>query len=349
MTSSADHQPSCRVVSASNIAKSLLDEVHTDLSKLGRSPLLVGFLANDDPGSRQYADWTRRTCEEHGFKFELREPDREGLEDRIEEANRDPKVDGIIVYYPVFGGRYDQYLQNVTDVGKDVEGLGHRYIFNMYRNIRFLDDQQRQKSILPCTPLAIVKILEYLQVYDMSLPYGDRLYGHTITVINRSEVVGRPLAALLANDGATVYSVDINNVQQFSRGEGIKKSRHEAHVKPGWTLEDCLPLSDVVISGVPGEKFKVPVSLLKQGAVCINFSSEKNFPSLEVKEKASIYVPAIGKATIVCLLRNLLRIVQNRGELTNGSVQRDSTNNPGTSSLDRCEKCDRPFVESTDR
>lgn len=109
----------------------------------------------------------------------------------------------------------------------------------------------------------------------MSLPYGDRLYGHSITVINRSEVVGRPLAALLANDGATVYSVDINNVQQFCRGEGLAKSRHEAQNRPGWTLEDCLPLSDVVISGVPGDKFKVPIALLKQGAVCINFSSEK--------------------------------------------------------------------------
>jgi methylenetetrahydrofolate dehydrogenase (NAD+) len=44
---------------------------------------------------------------------------------------------------------------------------------------------------------------------------------------------------------------------------------------PGWTLENCLPLSDVVISGVPGDKFKVPVKLLREGAVCINFSSDK--------------------------------------------------------------------------
>ena len=40
-------------------------------------------------------------------------------------------------------------------------------------------------------------------------------------------------------------------------------------------LQDCLPLSDVVISGVPGDKFKVPVKLIRDGAVCINFSSEK--------------------------------------------------------------------------
>ena len=134
-----------------------------------------------------------------------------------------------------------------------------------------------QKSILPCTPLAIIKILEYLQVYNPILPYGNRLFGHSITVVNRSEVVGRPLAALLANDGACVYSVDVIGVQQFTRGEGIKKKQHEVLEREGWTVEDCAPLSDVIISGVPGSDYKFPLHLLREGAVCINFSSEKVF------------------------------------------------------------------------
>lgn len=145
----------------------------------------------------------------------------------------------------------------------------------MYQNIRFLDDSQVQKSVLPCTPLAIIKILEYLRVYNTILPYGNRLFGHSITVVNRSEVVGRPLAALLANDGACVYSVDVSGVQQFTRGEGIRKKRHEVVEKADWSVADCAPLSDVVISGVPGEAYKFPVHLLREGAVCINFSSEK--------------------------------------------------------------------------
>jgi len=145
----------------------------------------------------------------------------------------------------------------------------------MYQNIRFLDDAQQQKSLLPCTPLAVIKILEYLRIYNTILPYGNRLFGHTITVINRSEVVGRPLAALLANDGAHVYSVDVTGVQAFTRGEGIRKRRHEVIDKEGWTLEQCLPLSDVVISGVPGDSYKVPVDLIRDGAVCVNCSSEK--------------------------------------------------------------------------
>lgn len=201
--------------------------------------------------------------------------DREELEEHIMTANQDEDVDGIIVYYPIFGNRQDQYLQQIVDPGKDVEGLGHGYLFNMYQNIRFLDPEQRQKSVLPCTPLAIIKILEYIKIYNTILPYGNRLFGKTITVINRSEVVGRPVAALLANDGACVYSVDITGVQQFTRGSGIKKKRHEVIDKEGWTIKDYLPISDVVISGIPGEKYKVPVELLRDGAVCINFSSDK--------------------------------------------------------------------------
>ncbi|KAI9781233.1 MAG: NAD-dependent 5,10-methylenetetrahydrafolate dehydrogenase [Candelina submexicana] len=266
---------SCKVVLAGNVAKSLLMEVAEGLQKLEKAPRLVGFLANTDPAARMYADWTKKTCTENGFRFDLREVDREELEENILVANKDDEVDGIIVYYPIFGNRQDQYLQQITDVSKDVEGLSHRYIFNMYQNIRFLDQEKLQKSILPCTPLAIIKILEYLRVYNTILPYGNRLFGHSITVVNRSEVVGRPLAALLANDGACVYSVDVTGVQQFTRGEGIKNRRHDVIEKPGWELEDCVPLSDVVISGVPGEKFKFPINMLRDGAVCVNFSTDK--------------------------------------------------------------------------
>lgn len=212
-----------------------------------------------------------------------------------------------MVYYPVFNSRRDQTLQWIVEPSKDVEGLSPYLINNMYQNVRYLDPPNNtQKSILPCTPLAIIKILEHLQIYNTFLDYGKRLFGRRITVINRSEVVGRPLAALLANDGAEVYSVDVTGVQQFGRGSGLKKQKHEVEEKPGWSLEDCLPRSEVVISGVPSRSFKVPTHLLREGAVCINFSSEKNFDKDEVKEKASIYVPAIGKVTIVILLRNLL-------------------------------------------
>jgi methylenetetrahydrofolate dehydrogenase (NAD+) len=227
---------------------------------------------------------TNHSLPDSGFDYELRTLEKDDLEEALIAANTDSTVDGIIVYYPIFGGRQDQYLQSIVDVSKDVEGLSHQYIFNMYQNIRFLDpDTRTKKSIVPCTPLACIKILEHLHLYNPILPYGNRLHGHTITVINRSEVVGRPLAALLANDGARVYSVDISDVQMYHRGEGLRKRRHSVVEKPGWVLENCLPHSDVVISGVPGDAFKVPLHLLREGAVCINFSSEK------VRKRKSTY------------------------------------------------------------
>lgn len=309
----------CKVILADTIAKKLLAEVKDTLSKTqtenAARPTLAAFLANDDPAAAQYAEWSKKTCEENGFDFDLRRVNKESLEEAIVAANQDDAVDGIIVYYPIWTNnqQQDRYIQETVALSKDVEGLCHTHLFNMYHNVRFLDPPaNRKKSILPCTPLAIVKALEHLQIYNPILAYGNRLFGKTITVINRSEVNGRPLAALLANDGATVYSVDITGVQLFSRGSGLRQPRHQVLDKEGWGLKDVLPLSDVVIGGVPTENFKVPTELIRDGAVCVNFSSYRNFDGPAVKEKASIYVPSIGKVTIAVLLRNLVRLIANR-------------------------------------
>jgi methylenetetrahydrofolate dehydrogenase (NAD+) len=64
--------------------------------------------------------------------------------------------------------------------------------------------------------------MEYLKVYDETLPLGNRMSGKVVVVINRSEIVGRPLAAMLANDGADVYSVDLNGVFLMRRGKMLE-------------------------------------------------------------------------------------------------------------------------------
>ncbi|SPN97771.1 probable methylenetetrahydrofolate dehydrogenase (NAD+) [Cephalotrichum gorgonifer] len=309
----------CKVVLAETVAKRLLGEVADSLdatrAKGIKQPCLTAFLANDDPAAVKYAEWSKKTCEENGFKFVLRTVEKELLEEEISKANDDDSVDGIIVYYPIFPGNpnHDRYIQETVSLAKDVEGLRHTHLYNMYHNVRFLDPPTNlKKSLLPCTPLAIVKILEHLQIYNSILPAGNRLFGKTVTVINRSEVNGRPLAALLANDGATVYSVDVTGVQLFTRGQGIKQPRHQVLDKEGWALEDCLRASDVIISGVPSEAYKVPTELIRDGAVCINFASFRNFDGPAIKERASIYVPSVGKVTIAVLLRNLLRLIDNR-------------------------------------
>ncbi|CAX42309.1 NAD-dependent methylenetetrahydrofolate dehydrogenase, putative [Candida dubliniensis CD36] len=307
-------KPAGRTILASTIAKPFQEEVTKAVKQLSFTPKLVGLLSNEDPAAKMYANWTGKTCESLGFKYELLEVNKNDLETALIKANKDDSVNGIMVYFPVFGDKQDQYLQQLISPEKDVEGLNFLYYHNLYHNVRFLDPpQNQQKSILPCTPLAMVKILEYLGVYNTILHYGNRLYGKKVLIVNRSEIVGRPLAALLANDGATVYSVDINNIQQFTRGDDLSEQRHKVvDLSPEeYTLEKLAPQCDVIITGVPSENYKFPSDLVSHGTVVINFSSAKNFND-DVKLRAGLYVPSIGKVTIAILLRNLMRLIHNK-------------------------------------
>ncbi|KAH9927086.1 NAD(P)-binding protein [Epithele typhae] len=323
------------------IADGFRAEIKATLAAAPRPPKLVGILSTAAEPSKFYAEFTRKQCEALGVAFELRRVGQaadaslqagEGAEEAIIEANEDDTVDGIMVYYPVFGAQQDHYLQQVVSPLKDVEGLHAKWHYNLYHNIRFLkpetlassllnasasghlnvaDDQPPPgyvKSILPCTPLAIVKVLEYTGVYNKLLPYGDRAYGKTITVINRSEVVGRPLAALLANDGARVFSVDIDSIQEYTKRPQTAAARefHTRHVAGPATLglDEVLKHSDVVVSAVPSRDYKVRTAALKDGCVAVNVAADKNFEA-DVRDRASIYLPTIGKVTIMMLLRNL--------------------------------------------
>ena len=130
-----------------------------------------------------------------------------------------------------------------------------------------------------------------------------------------SEVVGRPLAALLANDGARVFSVDVDGVQEFNKrkpasasaagtststnGSSASKAAaqlpHHVVRASKYSLDECLKQSDVVITGVPSASYKIPTASLRDGVIAVNFSSEKNFES-DIKEK----VPAVSDLWACC-------------------------------------------------
>ncbi|KAN0097106.1 hypothetical protein V8E55_001552 [Tylopilus felleus] len=329
------------LLKADLIADTFRNEVKACVSRASKTPTLVGILGTRAGPSRFYAEFTKKQCNELGVRFVLRvvgsaesedRADGEGVEEAIIEANEDAEVAGIMVYYPIYGGQQDHYLQQVVSPLKDVEGLHFKFHYNLYHNIRFIDLKSLTssvpssvpnvpvkddipppgmvKSILPCTPLGVVKCLEYIGVYNRILTYGDRAYGKTVSVINRSEVVGRPLAALLANDGARVFSVDIDSIQEYTKRprtspEATRKylPHHVAHPCQ-LSLQECLAISDVVISAVPTTEYKVKTEWLKEGCIAVNVAADKNFEK-DVRDKASIYIPAVGKVTILMLLRNL--------------------------------------------
>jgi methylenetetrahydrofolate dehydrogenase (NAD+) len=80
-------------------------QIKEDIKERNIRPKLVGFLANEDPAAIKYAEWTSKTCAETGVEFDLRKVAKLDLEEKITEANEDKSVNGIMVYYPVFGGK----------------------------------------------------------------------------------------------------------------------------------------------------------------------------------------------------------------------------------------------------
>ena len=268
-------------------------------------PKLVGLLANEDPAGDVYARMTKRACDKVGIDYELRRPSRLDLEAGVISANADPQVHGMIVYYPVFGGGKDGYLRDVISNTKDVEGLSHRYCYSLYHNIRYLEGTTK-KCVLPCTPLACVKVLENLGAYNLNKPVGQQLKGRTAIIYNRSEVVGRPLAAMLANDGAIVYSVDEHGMLVYTQGAVQGAIKVEETEKP---VSEALASADIVVGGVPVKSFKLAAEGFKPGAICINVSQHMNFGD-GVDQKCAL-VPTMGKVTISILARNLLRLYDN--------------------------------------
>lgn len=297
------------------IAESFREEVRLKLKYLKSNgiaaPLLVGILANSDPSAIQYSEWTRKTLESDGFRYELRTlSDPIDVERELTRANDDPDVHGIIVYYPIFGQvesfsgtNQDDYLRDSISCEKDVEGLCHSYRTNLYRNVRFLDYPMNTKQcLLPCTALSVVKILERL-CYNQELPAGRKMEGTNVTIINRSEIVGRPLAAMLANDGAVVYSIDINKIYIFRDGR-----LHPC----ADTVEECVRRSQVVITGVPTKNYKLPSEWIQEGTTVVNVSSYKNVNPEELLQIPNVkYVHQVGKVTVAMLERNLMRLFDN--------------------------------------
>ena len=194
----------------------------------------------------------------------------------------------------------DDYLRDSVSPRKDVEGLCWSYRTALYKNVRYLEGDANRKCILPCTALSVVKILESLEVSKVSKPPGRRMEGKTVTIVNRSEIVGRPLAAMLANDGATVFSVDIDTIYEFANGR-LEKCDLEA--------KECVGKSDVVVLGVPVKSYKMDTGWIKPHTVVVNVASFKNYEEDKILSVDGVRVVGmVGKVTVKMLERNLCRL-----------------------------------------
>ena len=261
---------------------------------------ILGILATGEEASRIYADYLVFACKEVGINLSLKVIDSGAVLNNIISANKDPETHGVFIFYPIFKNEEDEKIKGFLNHEKDIEGLSTFWMSRLYKNIRFIDDKRTKKAILPCTPLAILKTLDFIGMApdsESTAPFR----GKKVTIFNRSDLVGQPLAHMLKNDEAEVFAFDIYG--------GV---RMKANLKPTRiTRAEALRVSDIVVTGVPSRDFqKVRASEIKEGAYCLNFSSVQNFED-DAKVKAGVFVPRVGPMTIAMCLRNTMRLYEN--------------------------------------
>ncbi len=283
------------------LAEKYVNEIRQDVSSMGARLNVIGLIASSDKPSLVYAMATKQKFDKVGINYDLRQIERLQLEDAISAANRDTDIHGIFIYFPVFNNQHDDYLRNQVDYRKDIEAGSTYWTKKISANDRMaVSGDQSRKAVLPCTSLAIVKILTELGIYtdDQERPMDGKI----ISIFNRSEVIGRPLAIMMSNDGAKVHSFDVNGPLEF-----VDALPSESNI----TRERALMESDIVITGVPSSSFrKISCGEIRAGTICLNFSSTPNFEN-DIGKMADIYIPRIGPMTVAMCMRNTLRLFTN--------------------------------------
>ena len=247
---------------------------------LARKPGLAVILVGDDQASRVYVTGKERDCAECGFlSFEHKLPaqtDEETLLKLIRRLNADEQVDGILVQLPLPRHLDEEKVLNAIDPEKDVDCF---HPFNVGRLT--IGDP----VFLPCTPAGI---MEMLREYGVS-PEGKRC-----VVLGRSNIVGKPMGALLLQQNGTVTTC-------HSRTPDLASYTREA---------------DILVSAV-GRVGMVTADMVKDGAVVIDVAMNRNEAGKlcgdvlydEVEAKASYITPVpggVGPMTRAMLMENLL-------------------------------------------
>ena len=280
------------------IAQQYIDIVNRQTTSITKPINVVGLIASQDKPSFAYARATQKKFEANGIHYQLRNVERLELENQILSLNSDSDVHGIFIYFPVFNNQQDDYLRNLVDFSKDIEAGSNYWTRKLYANDRLaLTSDPTKKALLPCTPLAIVKMLSEIDIYNKDIQRP--IEGKIVTIFNRSEVIGRPLAMMMSNDGGIVYSFDENGPLKFENAQPseIDISRAEA-----------LSQSSIIITGVPNKNFKkISAAEIQPDTICINFSSSNNFAA-DISAHTHFYIPRIGPMTVAMCMRNTLRL-----------------------------------------
>ncbi len=174
---------------AAEVKREVLDRVKS-LQQEGVRPWLSTVLVGDDPASATYLRAKHKACEEVGIKSENHylpsNTPQDKLEALIDQLNHDDRVHGILVQLPLPKNLEEDRVIARLDPKKDVDGLHPVNLGKLASGT---------EGLVPCTPKGVVRLLQHYKV---------GISGSRVAIVNRSNLVGRPLAMLLLNRDATV-------------------------------------------------------------------------------------------------------------------------------------------------
>jgi len=273
-----------KLIDGKAIAQAVRNEVARGVAEFraqhGRAPGLHVILAGDDPASAVYVRSKEKAAAEVGMEGKVHRLPASVSESTllglVAELNRDPSVDGILVQLPLPTGLRASAVVQTVDPSKDVDGLHTVSAGALWSGL---------PGLVPCTPRGCLRLLDHAEV---------KLEGARAVVVGRSNLLGKPVAALLLERNATVTV---------------------AHSKTRDLAGICRE-ADVLVAAV-GRRNLIGASAVKPGAVVIDVGTNRDdqgklcgdvdFAAVEKIAGAITPVPGgVGPMTIAMLLDNTL-------------------------------------------
>lgn len=264
--------------------KTLSDKIKNEIKSKVKNYLIKPTLAviqiGNDEASNVYIKAKEKACNTVGInfihvKFEEDTTEQEVI-NKIVELNNDTYVNGILLQLPLPSQFNQDKLLNLINKNKDVDGLTDINAGLLFKG---------NSNLVPCTPLGIVTLLK---------EYKIDLIGKHVVIIGKSNLVGKPLAILLLQEGATVTICHskTNNLKQFTKR------------------------ADILVSAV-GKKDLVTKDMVKENSVIIDVGINRVAGKLygdvdfeNVKDIVSFITPVpggVGPMTVAMLLSNVVK------------------------------------------
>ena len=267
------------ILDGKETSKKIKDRVKEQIKDIEDKITLLVILVGDDPASQIYVQNKEKACKYVGIKpitwILNKNITQKELIGKINEANNDPSINGILVQLPLPSHLEENIIINTINPDKDVDGLTIVNQGKLFNN---------QKTIVPATPLGVMNLFS---------EYKMDISGKNAIVIGRSNLVSKPLAMLLLQKNATVTIAHSKTVN----------------------LKEIVKTMDIVIScvGKPNlitaDMIKDDAIVIDVGINRLNTKIVGDVNYEEVKQIASAITPVpggVGPMTIASLIENVV-------------------------------------------